>query len=135
MGKKAPQSKRKRDISPETTSKTRGKRQKTLSLSAKEDGSQSWMRDVQDSGEIMQEHAQAACGIGPLGFKQCCPSKFATKPLAPLDEAVVVEHDVIVLSDSDDEVQLVCSKAKCKNNPYCLNYLGQEKWEDPSKSQ
>ncbi|THH10686.1 hypothetical protein EW145_g1149 [Phellinidium pouzarii] len=36
--------------------------------------------------------------------------------------------DVIVISDGEDE--LLCDKKRCKDNPFCLNYLGQDKWED-----
>ena len=36
---------------------------------------------------------------------------------------------VIVISDDEDEKH-TCSKKTCKWNPNCLNYLGQEAWED-----
>ncbi|TFY64882.1 hypothetical protein EVJ58_g2344 [Rhodofomes roseus] len=42
-----------------------------------------------------------------------------------------LEDDIIVISD--DEAPRCTSKA-CKSNPYCLNYLGQEKWEDEVKA-
>lgn len=36
-------------------------------------------------------------------------------------------EDIIVISDDDAPS---CSKKDCKTNPNCLNYLGQESWED-----
>src|ERR1700761_1468983 len=52
-------------------------------------------------------------------------------------------EDIIVIQDSDDSnspivpspkkkdvTQAPCSKKLCKSNPFCVNYLGQEAWED-----
>ena len=36
--------------------------------------------------------------------------------------------DVIVVSDSEDD--LACNKKDCRDNPFCLNHLGQDKWDD-----
>ncbi|KDQ17979.1 hypothetical protein BOTBODRAFT_104384 [Botryobasidium botryosum FD-172 SS1] len=41
---------------------------------------------------------------------------------------------VIVISDDEDEKH-ACSKKACKFNPNCLNYLGQEAWEDEDAAQ
>ena len=38
-----------------------------------------------------------------------------------------IEDDVIVISDDDAPP---CTKKLCRANPNCLNYLGQEKWEE-----
>ncbi|KAJ8496755.1 hypothetical protein ONZ45_g12333 [Pleurotus djamor] len=38
-----------------------------------------------------------------------------------------LRDDVIVISDDDLEPE--CTKKTCKNNPNCLNYLGQDIWE------
>lgn len=133
MGRKTPQPKRKRDESPEISLNTRHKRQKTLSSFTAEDDSRGWIKLIPESGEITQDCAQAACGFGRFGTKQCCPNKSANKKLASLDGAAENAKEVIELSDSDEEVQIVCSKGKCKANPYCLNYLSQEKWEDPGE--
>lgn len=38
-----------------------------------------------------------------------------------------LDDDVIVISDDEPPA---CSKKLCKGNPNCLNYLGQERWED-----
>jgi len=83
--------------------------------------------------EILQLHAQAACGFGPLGHKQCCPNKFARMVLTPFGDDQKMEVEVIDISDSEGEVYHVCSQARCKANPYCLNFLGQERWESPSE--
>lgn len=34
---------------------------------------------------------------------------------------------------NDNKIFPVCSSAKCAKNPKCLNYLGQDKWEDVGK--
>ena len=39
--------------------------------------------------------------------------------------------DVIVISDDEGPM---CTNKICKYNPYCLNYLGQDKWEDSGES-
>lgn len=39
-----------------------------------------------------------------------------------------MDSDFIVVSDDDDEPE--CSKKDCKDNPFCLNHLGQERWVD-----
>lgn len=91
------------------------------------------MEELNNADEITQAHAQAACGFGPLGHRQCCPNKFARTLLKPIRDDPKVEADIIDITDSEEEVQHVCSQARCKANPYCLNFLGQEKWESPSE--
>jgi hypothetical protein len=80
-----------------------------------------WLASIQSASEIGPEHVLALCGLGPLAKTPLCPNKF--------EEGADSKQNVIEVSDSGDETIHSCSKAKCKNNPYCLNYLGQEKWE------
>jgi hypothetical protein len=140
MTRKPPQTKRKRDESPDDTSKTRQKRPKagkssqvSLSNFVAADASKAWMEGLNSADEITQVHAQAACGFGPLGHRQCCPNKFARMVLKPIGDETKMETEIIDISDSEEEVQHVCSQARCKANPYCLNFLGQDKWESPSE--
>ena len=140
MTRKPLQTKRKREESPDDTSKTRQKRTKggksnqiLLSAFAAGDSNKAWMDELQSTETLTQVHAQAACGFGPLGHKQCCPNKFARTALQPIREDTKIQAEVIDISDSDEEVQYVCSQSKCKANPYCLNYLGQDKWESSSE--
>jgi hypothetical protein len=140
MTRKPQQTKRERDESPDDTLKTRQKRPKSntssqasLSNFVPVDSSKAWMEGLNSADEIMQDHAQAACGFGLLGHRQCCPNRFARMILKPAGDETKMETEVIDISDSEEEVQHVCSQARCKANPYCLNFLGQEKWESPSE--
>lgn len=85
-----------------------------------------WLASIQSASEIGSEHVLALCGLGPLARTPLCRNKF--------EEGADSEGDVIEVSDSENDTKHSCSKAKCKNNPYCLNYLGQEKWENEGES-
>jgi ubiquitin carboxyl-terminal hydrolase 48 len=97
------------------------------------------MQGISTADEITEEHAFGACGIGPLSRKQCCPNKFTqdlkgtTNGFGNGNGAARVVIDV---DTGTDEIQVIfpCSKARCKSNPYCLNHLGQDKWEDLGQS-
>ncbi|KAJ8519465.1 hypothetical protein ONZ45_g3579 [Pleurotus djamor] len=82
-----------------------------------------------------------SCGFSSRNGHPFCRNKLAAplKPrvtgnasasIAAVDvDAVAGElrDDVIVISDDDLEPE--CTKKTCKNNPNCLNYLGQDIWE------
>ena len=95
-----------------------------------------WLASIQSASDVKIEHILALCGLGPLSKTPLCPNKFQN-----------TRDDVVELSDGDgdgdgdgDEDETIttthnnnndsCSKVKCRNNPYCLNYLGQERWEN-----
>ena len=99
--------------------------------------------DVLDAAHITDEHRLAACGFNqPLCANKYAPEyrqmqkekqrrakerkareKRDSSPAGGTDE-------VIVISDTE-EAQPECTKKLCnKGNPNCLNYLGQDKWED-----
>ncbi|KAF7363613.1 hypothetical protein MSAN_01018400 [Mycena sanguinolenta] len=86
---------------------------------------------------ITAEHLSATCGLSTRNTHPFCRNRYATrptkkerkKPQAPVNGEI--EEDIIVISsDTDDEENMHCTKRLCKNNPNCLNYLGQQKWED-----
>jgi ubiquitin carboxyl-terminal hydrolase 48 len=52
------------------------------------------------------------------------------KPPAHMKEETMPDDDIVVVSD-DESVK--CTKKGCKVNPNCLNYLGQDMWEDKGK--
>lgn len=108
--------KRKRHVSPNEKSKR----------SLPSDGKLSpwgWVgTEVNDVSAITTEHVLATCGFSNRNPYPFCPSRFGQN--TPTDK---LENDVIVITD--DEISQ-CSKKACKQNPNCLNYLGQEKWED-----
>jgi hypothetical protein len=92
---------------------------------------------VADTADITLEHRLASCNLSwkNPGF---CPNKYsAGNPKANGNSlhasvqapsaAGELQDDIIVISDDDEPS---CSKKKCKANPNCLNYLGQQAWQD-----
>jgi ubiquitin carboxyl-terminal hydrolase 48 len=75
-----------------------------------------------------------SCGLSRRSNNSLCANKYAHKlekqsSPTPKRESAGGElgDDVIVVLDDEP---LPCSKKLCKNNPNCLNYLGQETWKD-----
>lgn len=134
MPRSAASLKRKREKSPEESTKIRSKRVKgSTSSTSTPHAALRWLSYVADETEITRECSLAFLGVGTLGDKTPCANKFATVHLEALDAN---GPDIIVLSsDKDNGLQEVtpCTRSRCKSNPYCLNYLGQEKWENASE--
>ncbi|KAG1827163.1 cysteine proteinase [Suillus subaureus] len=94
--------------------------------------------EVTCSSQITLEHHLMSCGLSRRSNNPLCANKYAHKPEkqsspAPKRESAGGElgDDVIVVSDDEPPP---CSKKLCKNNPNCLNYLGQETWKDEDKA-
>ncbi|KXN92215.1 Ubiquitin carboxyl-terminal hydrolase 48 [Leucoagaricus sp. SymC.cos] len=90
----------------------------------------SWVgSEASEATDITLEHCLIACGLSARNNNPFCPNKFVTsqapKPLTKKE--VIPDDDIIVVSD-DEEIK--CLKKTCKENPNCLNHLGQEKWEN-----
>ncbi|KAG7447960.1 cysteine proteinase [Guyanagaster necrorhizus] len=88
--------------------------------------------EVATSSEITQEHLLATCGLSRRNNCAFCRNRYTPgyrrpSPPAPDD----AEDGVIVISDDEE---FTCSKQSCKYNPNCLNYLGQELWEDEDRA-
>jgi ubiquitin carboxyl-terminal hydrolase 48 len=95
--------------------------------------------EVIDLADITLEHRMSACNLSQRNDVPHCISKFTAKedeghakiskerqpPLPSVDGEL--DDDIIIISDDE---QPSCSKKLCKANPNCLNYLGQEMWED-----
>lgn len=133
-------SKRKRRASPVPKGLAAGEQLQRSTLTGSDSSAWGWVgTEVLDASEITQEHRLIACGLSKRNRYPICPNKYAPtdkQKASPRDEVTLpsvdgeLDDDVIVISD--DEPQQ-CSKKICKNNPNCLNYLGQEKWEDEGK--
>ncbi|KAJ7444900.1 hypothetical protein FB451DRAFT_1343700 [Mycena latifolia] len=126
--------KRKRDASPSSKGLAAGE---PLKRTAHAVASSSWgwvASEVTQTSAITVEHLSATCGLSKRNAHPFCRNKYVklpprkeTKPRGHINGEI--EDDIIVIS-SDEEEDLNCTKKLCKNNPNCLNYLGQKKWEN-----
>ncbi|KAJ7709699.1 hypothetical protein B0H17DRAFT_999051 [Mycena rosella] len=127
--------KRKRDASPSSKGLAAGE---PLKRTAHAVTSSSWgwvASEATNPSAITSEHLSATCGLSSRNTHPFCRNKYASQP-APKKQTIPrahvsgeIEDDIIIIS-SDEEEDVKCTKKLCKNNPNCLNYLGQKKWED-----
>lgn len=94
--------------------------------------------EVTHPSQITLEHRLMSCGLSRRSNNPFCANKYAHKSEkqnspTPKREPADGEpgNDIIVVSD---DTPPPCSKKLCKNNPNCLNYLGQETWKDEGES-
>ncbi|KAG8751493.1 hypothetical protein FRC14_007826, partial [Serendipita sp. 396] len=139
MSKRIVPSKRKQEQSDDLPPKRQKKIQKgaqlTLVDAARSTTAMEWTSTVHNVEDVTQEHVLAAYGIGPLGIKRPCFNKYKGAPHEGSEPRQEDDNMEIIEISDDEETHLEanCSKAKCKTNPYCLNYLGQDMWENPDK--
>jgi ubiquitin carboxyl-terminal hydrolase 48 len=131
--------KRKRGASLTSKGLAPGEQLKRSTLPGNNSSPWGWVgTEVVSPSEISSEHLLVACGLSERNRRPCCPNKHSlvSHNLAietsqthykepPVDGEL--DEDVIVISD-DEPSQ--CARKSCKTNPNCLNYLGQEDWED-----
>jgi ubiquitin carboxyl-terminal hydrolase 48 len=93
--------------------------------------------EVLDADNITLEHRMAASNLSTRNGNPVCQNKYAVRSQeSPVPEGAAhvggeLSDDVIVISDADEPL---CTKKLCKTNPWCLNHLGQEMWEDEGRS-
>ncbi|KAI0064483.1 cysteine proteinase [Artomyces pyxidatus] len=114
-----------------------GERLKRSKLATEDDWDTPWGwvgTDVTDASNISRDHLLSTCGFSSRSSHPFCSNKFRKRAPEHSDAAgprTAVEgelqDDVIVISEDETPS---CSKRACAKNPNCLNYLGQEKWED-----
>lgn len=131
--------KRRRRASPLPQGLAAGEQLRRNKLPGNDTSELAWVgTQVLEVSEIALEHRLTACGLSRNNRHPRCANKYAS--IGPNTVSTLkaeqtasgeLQDDVIVISD-DDEPQ--CSKKLCKNNPYCLNYLGQDQWEDEGAS-
>jgi hypothetical protein len=131
--------KRKRGASLTSKGLAPGEQLKRSTLPGNNSSPWGWVgTEVVNPSEISSEHLLVACGLSERNRHPCCPNKHSlvSHNLAieasqthykepPVDGEL--DEDVIVISD-DEPSQ--CARKSCKTNLNCLNYLGQEDWED-----
>ena len=126
--------KRKRKASPPPTGLAAGEHLKRAKLAGGESSTWGWVdTEVSDPSQIALDHRLMTCGLSKRSKNPLCANKYAPKPTKSAVPAAAdsvangeLESDIIVVSDDE---QPPCNKKVCKNNPNCLNYLGQEQWE------
>ncbi|EIN07261.1 cysteine proteinase [Punctularia strigosozonata HHB-11173 SS5] len=133
--------KRKRHNPSENQGLQAGERLKRNAKAGHEYHAWSWVgTEVTEAADITQEHVMAACSLSPQRGTRFCPNKYA-RPLkrdnsledndnkdSPSAQGVEVD-DVVVVCD-EEQSECVTKQKNCRHNPFCLNYLGQEKWEN-----
>ncbi|KAF7969279.1 hypothetical protein HWV62_27809 [Athelia sp. TMB] len=94
--------------------------------------------DVRDPARITSEHRMRSCGLSRGSKHSYCSNKYApeknVRDSGTRNQEAAggeLDDDVIVISDDEPSP---CSKKLCKGNPNCLNYLGQDKWEEEDKA-
>lgn len=128
-------SKRKRRASPALKGLAAGEQLKRNTLAGNDASPWGWVgTEVHDASHITNEHRMITCGLSRRSRHPFCTNKYASmvdrKRPSPRHERTAngeLDDDVIVISDDEPPA---CSKKLCKGNPNCLNYLGQERWED-----
>lgn len=135
--------KRTRRASPGATGLSPGERLKRAKLTGNASYSAwGWVgTEVTDTSGITDDYRLATCGFSRNSSNVLCPNKHAQERKASSPPKVnghtdaqgeeELADDVIVISDDEGPT---CSTKACKHNPYCLNYLGQGKWEDAGES-
>ena len=132
--------KRLRRNSPSSFGSAVGERLKRAKLAGNDYSAWGWVgSEVTDASEISQSHRLATCGFASNSKFPLCPNKYSSRVESKLSQQEIrgkaghgeLADDIIVVSDDEG---LSCSNKTCKNNPYCLNYFGQDKWENEGMS-
>ena len=84
--------------------------------------------------DITLDHQLTAYGFTPKSGFASCQNRFSaskTRSEVLSEPKPNEDEDVIIISDDESsEATIVCSKKNCRGNPRCLNYMGQEVWEN-----
>lgn len=135
--------KRKRAATQASQGLAAGERLKRHKLASTSDSPWGWVgTEIKDASNISEEHILASCGFARNTSGAFCPNKYAKRaskqaePSASFVEEPVADgelaDDVIVISSDSESSN--CSKKGCRKRQNCVNYVGQEKWENKGVS-
>lgn len=82
--------------------------------------------EVIRESDISTEHCLRACGMSTRNIHPFCANKYVSQVPDTTVKETTLDEEIAIVSDDD----IKCSSKGCKGNPNCLNYLGQDKWED-----
>ena len=116
-----------------------GERLKRTKVSGNEYLAWAWVgAEVTNPSKITSEHRLATCGFSDANSYPFCANRYhdgarakgssgrpKTKAAKTVDGEL--EDDIIVVSEDESPA---CTSKGCKTNPNCLNYLGQDTWEN-----
>jgi ubiquitin carboxyl-terminal hydrolase 48 len=105
-----------------------------------------WVSRISDPSLITSDHLFSACGFNDKSGKPLCRNKYSDSDARKPEEGRVDaaqdtgsntvaggdDAEVIIVTSDDEELPL-CNKKRCKENPQCLNYLGQVKLENQGR--
>ncbi|KAF5315656.1 hypothetical protein D9611_004911 [Ephemerocybe angulata] len=107
---------------------------KRFTLPTSGQGQWSWVgTEVSKPDDITLEHQLIACGFSPRSGYVACPNTFTLSGNATETAQENAEDEEVIIVSDDEDSTPVCSKKNCKSNPRCLNYMGQDIWENPAK--
>jgi hypothetical protein len=121
--------KRKRAIPPRQEGLKQGEQLRRDKISGNARLDWSWVgTEVTDASKITVEHRLACCGFASGQSSACSQSHVPTQSAAATTSTAGIEGDVEIVVDGG--ALTLCNKKHCKNDPYCLNFLGQDKWKN-----
>ena len=87
--------------------------------------------EVAHPKDITVAHRIRVAGLELYDGRRPCRNKYAKKLAnGPSVTGATDANGDLITIDSEDELDIFCSKRMCKDSPFCLNYLGQDLWED-----
>lgn len=90
--------------------------------------------EITDASNLTSKHILTCCGLSGAHAGQFCGNKYTRNTPQTGEPGALAEDsddDIIVVSD-DNDPDCFRKNKNCKRNPFCLNNLGQEKWERES---
>ena len=121
--------KRKRRTAAQSNGLAPGETLNRTQLPGREELYWGWISSVPNATSISDDHLLRTCGFSPHSQPRFCSNQYARLSTTSSEPSPVTDLDGDLIIVSDDEGP-ACDKKSCQSNPYCLNYLGQKRWED-----